>query len=279
MTTEANKRSARHPQSVLNEYLEQLLAEVPEPEAEEELTPESMARVSELPRPTSAGRAHTEVVETSLPEVATKPAPPATLPMDEAEPEVPAIIPVDIPVAPPPQAPPPLARVEPQTVALAQSAPANPIPSWAQEPFQALLFEVAGLTLAVPLVELSGILEWNSEITEMPGRSPWFLGLLAERGEQIKVVDPAVVVVPAKFRPAGYVDEIEKIILVGDSKWGLACRSVSEVINLTPDAVRWRSDKGTRPWLAGTVIQHMCALLDVGRFVELLRSERIEEAR
>lgn len=295
MSIDANKRSSRHPQSVLNEYLEQLLAEVPEAEPEPLPAAVPPVAVVEAPVPVAAqADATPPIVEAVAMPAAEEPTPMESIPdipaVAEAEPEMPAILPVDIPVAPPadipmappaePEAPPqtPVAEAVPKVAAAEQAEQESPVPEWAREPFQALLFEVAGLTLAVPLVELSGILEWSSEVTEMPGRSPWFLGLLAERGEQIKIVDPAVIVVPAKFRPPGYVEEIEKIILVGESKWGLACRSVSEVINLTPDAVRWRGDKSMRPWLAGTVIQHMCALLDVEQFVELLRSDNIEAA-
>ena len=144
--------------------------------------------------------------------------------------------------------------------------------------FQILLFHVAGITLAVPLNQLGGILEWNDEITLMPNSSPWFMGLLPERGEQIKIIDTGMLVVPSKFRLNHSKADMQKIILVGEDKWGLACDSVSEVITLQQDKVRWRGSNSKRPWLAGTVVDHMCALLDVEKFVELLSSEELEPA-
>jgi purine-binding chemotaxis protein CheW len=144
--------------------------------------------------------------------------------------------------------------------------------------FQILLFQVAGITLAVSLEKLGGILEWNEDVTPMPNRSPWFLGLLAERDEQIKVIDTGMLVVPSKFRANHRREDMQKIILIGDGKWGLACDSVSEVITLQRDKVRWRGENSKRPWLAGTVVEHMCALLDVEKFVELLSSEQLEPA-
>lgn len=152
-------------------------------------------------------------------------------------------------------------------------------PPWAQQNFQVLLFKVSGLTLAVPLQSLNGILEWNgANITEMPGHAEYFLGVLPERDKQIKVVDTAALVVPSKFRQGHCRENLQKIILIGDGEWGLACDSVAEVINLAPEGVRWRSSRGLRAWLAGTVIEQMCALLDIDKFVDLLASERLQVA-
>lgn len=148
----------------------------------------------------------------------------------------------------------------------------------ATEDFQILLFQVAGITLAVSLEKLDGILEWSDEVTAMPNASPWFLGLLAERGEQIKVIDTGMLVVPSKFRTNHRREDMQKIILIGGGKWGLACDSVSEVITLQHDKVRWRGENSKRPWLAGTVVDHMCALLDIEQFVELLGSEQLAPA-
>jgi purine-binding chemotaxis protein CheW len=153
-------------------------------------------------------------------------------------------------------------------------------PDWAQQPsFQVLLFKVSGITLAVPLDSLNGILEWNEDnITEMPGAAEYFLGLLPERDRQIKLVDTASIVVPSNFRQNHCRENLQKIILIGDGEWGLACDVVDEVITLAPTDVRWRSNQGLRPWLAGTVVEQMSALLNVDKFVDLLSSEQLQVA-
>jgi len=148
----------------------------------------------------------------------------------------------------------------------------------AQDEFQILLFDVSGVKFAVPLDKLNGILEWSSEISPMPNRSEWFVGILAERERQIKIIDTAIVVVPSKFRTQHKAENLKKIILIGDSCWGLACDSVSEVITLRQQDVRWRKDSSKRPWLAGTVIEHMCALLDADEFASMLGSDQLEPA-
>ena len=52
-------------------------------------------------------------------------------------------------------------------------------PSWAEEPFECLLFDVAGLTLAVPLGCLGTIYPLHDqELTPLFGQPDWFLGIL-----------------------------------------------------------------------------------------------------
>lgn len=148
-------------------------------------------------------------------------------------------------------------------------------PEWADEPFQALLFKLSGLSMAIPLIELDGILEWTDSLTELPNRSPWYLGLLDNRGKTLPVIELAQLVLPQKLREKNIAaggGALNRIILIGDSSWGIACDSVSEVITLKPDEVRWRSSRTKRRWLAGTVIDHMCALLDAEGLVDLLGS-------
>jgi len=50
------------------------------------------------------------------------------------------------------------------------------LPDWAENRFQCLSFQVAGVTLAAPLEKLHGILELTEQITELPGYAPWALG-------------------------------------------------------------------------------------------------------
>jgi len=146
----------------------------------------------------------------------------------------------------------------------------NGRPPWAQEHFQCLLFEVAGLTLAVPLVTLGTIypVEFD-DLTPLFGQPNWFMGLLPVQGSNIKVVDTALWVMPDR-----YTEDVKSgskyVVGIAGSDWGMACHSVAEAITLQPDQVRWRTARGARPWLAGTVIDHMCALMDVEALSGLL---------
>lgn len=197
-------------------------------------------------------------------------------------PEPPAAAPESSAVTAPPQAraPEPVSVPEPpapMTQAGAdQGEPpaAEPgLPDWARERFQCLVFRVAGLSLAVPLTKLNGVIPWPESITPMPNRSELFLGLIRHQQRNVKVVDTALMVLPQGRQPealAAPEERVEHIILLDEGRWGLACDAIGEVLTLEPDEVRWRSAQGKRPWLAGTVLKHLCALLDADAFVELL---------
>lgn len=175
-------------------------------------------------------------------------------------------------VTPAPVAEVPQASKESEALA-AVSSPERTEPEWGLGVFQAMLFKVGGLTLAVPLIELSGVQEWVAEqVTPMPGHAAWYLGLVDYRGHSVPVVDTAQLVLPADrlSNLAPLSERIQRIVFIGEGRWGLACDGVAEVITLQPDQVRWRSARTQRRWLAGTVIEQMCALLDPSAFAQLL---------
>lgn len=184
-----------------------------------------------------------------------------------------SLAPTPVP-APVPETPPvPVAAPEPAAATVPVAA-ADQRPAWAAADFQCLLFQVAGLTLAVPLSELNGVLPLDLDgVTPMPGHSALFLGLIDHLGQQVRVVDTAQVVLPperlaAEGDPRG---RASHLVLIGEGSWGLAASGIGQVISLRPEDVKWRGSQGRRPWLAGTVIQHMCALLELEAFLGLLR--------
>lgn len=145
-------------------------------------------------------------------------------------------------------------------------------PSWAAEPFECLLFDVAGLTLAVPLVCLGSIYSLaGHELTPLFGQPEWFLGILPSQGGNLKVLDTARWVMPDRYRD-DFRQGLQYVISVQGYEWGLAVHQVSRSLRLDPNEIKWRSHRGQRPWLAGTVIEHMCALLDVSALAELIAS-------
>lgn len=151
----------------------------------------------------------------------------------------------------------------------------NNAPSWAVPDFQALLFVVGGLKMAVPLCELNGIVEWGEDyLTELPGHKSWYLGIIQNQGKNVPVIDTLQQVVPENRWPAEHLKKknFRHIILIDNSRWGLACETVMEVITLKTDSVKWRSSRTKRRWLLGTVIEHMCALLDSSEFAAMLKT-------
>ncbi len=139
-----------------------------------------------------------------------------------------------------------------------------------QGDFQALFFNVGGLTVAVPLIELGGIHKIE-KTTALMGKPDWFKGVMLYRDEKINVVDTALWVMPEKC------DEKMKsslnyqyVIMLSDSAWGLTAENLVDTVILKQDEVKWLDTPSKRPWLAGLVKDKMCALLDVNSLIQLL---------
>ncbi|WP_020410447.1 chemotaxis protein CheW [Hahella ganghwensis] len=145
----------------------------------------------------------------------------------------------------------------------------NERPSWAQERFECLLFHVAGLKLAVPLVSLGGVYALDRELTPLFGMPKWFLGLFPHGDLNLNVVDTALWVMPERYSEK-WLEQLKYIVRLQDSEWGIGCDTVAEAFTLDPEQVKWRTERSRRPWLAGTVVTHMCALIDVAGFEKLL---------
>lgn len=136
--------------------------------------------------------------------------------------------------------------------------------------FQSLFFNVAGLTLAVPLTELGGIHNLEKP-GPLFGKPNWFMGVMLHREEKLNVVDTAKWVMPEKCNEI-LEDSLkyQYLIMLGDSGWGLACEELVNTVTLQSEDVKWRDMDGKRPWLAGMVKEKMCAMLDVKQLIDML---------
>ena len=136
--------------------------------------------------------------------------------------------------------------------------------------FQAMFFDVAGLTLAVPLIELGGIHNVD-KTTSLVGKPDWFKGVMVHREDKINVVDTALWVMPEKCDQA-LLDGLnyQYIIMLSESNWGLSAEHLVDTVTLEQEDVKWMDGSTKRPWLAGLVKDRMCALLDVESLISLL---------
>ena len=138
--------------------------------------------------------------------------------------------------------------------------------------FQVLFFKVAGLTLAVPLVSLGGIVQLE-RVNHIMGRPSWYKGVQTYRDSQLNIVDTCAWVMPEKYDEAlAETVNYQYVVLLEDSNWGLTCESLVNSVKINKSAVNWRSNAGKRPWLAGVVREQMCGILHVQALIELLNS-------
>lgn len=132
------------------------------------------------------------------------------------------------------------------------------------------------LDLAVPLIKLKSVMPWTDSIVETPNQTEWYLGLVQNHGTNVKVIDTALMVLPENRRTSlsdNHEEEFSHILLVNDGQWGLACESIGDVVWLSADKVKWRKSKQKRPWLAGTALDYLCALMDTDAFAQMLNEK------
>ena len=268
------------PQLALQSYLDSLLMEATE---ELPLEVEAVAQVIEVVETVEVEAALDEFQAAVLEEQARDAHQPAVVAAPVApvvEPAPVAVIEAPAPILAPVSTLAPLLQTLVPPVVEVHLPPSNtppPVetdgrPSWAAEPFECLLFDVAGLTLAVPLVCLGSISSLaGHELTPLFGQPEWFLGILPSQAGNLKVLDTARWVMPDRYRD-DFRQGLQYVISVQGYEWGLAVHQVSRSLRLDPNEIKWRSHRGQRPWLAGTVIEHMCALLDVSELAELIAS-------
>lgn len=134
---------------------------------------------------------------------------------------------------------------------------------------ECLIFKVAGLKLAIPLSLLGGVHNASDKITPLFGQAKWSLGVWQSDEQKLTIIDSALLIMPErgiKLSEQGF----HYVIQLDRSPWALACQEICDTITLVHDSIKWRGDLSKRPWLAGTVIDEMCALIDVPNLMGML---------
>lgn len=147
--------------------------------------------------------------------------------------------------------------------------PLSVMPDWSQHEFQALFFKVEHLILATPLTELSRTIKIDRNPGKIPGQPSWFMGLLDEHDSRIGVLDTGQLIF-GKLH--GMQRDLEanpfkSILITHDKRWGLACDEILSIGRLKPEKVRWRTSRQKKPWLIGTVIEELTAIIDLQALV------------
>ncbi len=136
-----------------------------------------------------------------------------------------------------------------------------------------LLFNLCGLKMAILMDDLDDVVEWPEQLVSAPESMPLYIGLLQENGQCIPVIDLARLILPARLRDQKSSLACQRILLIGNRCWGLACNGVSEVVSVESSAVNWRTERTSRKWLAGTIGSYGSALLDAGALEGLLKQD------
>jgi purine-binding chemotaxis protein CheW len=164
---------------------------------------------------------------------------------------------------------------EPESSILLDPRRARVRPSWSERVFASLLFDVNGLSLAAPLHALGGICPIEDKLQVVVGQADWFMGLLRWNDRNIRVVDTARYVMPERVSGRSHQAGYHSVIILGDSNWALAVNSADQSVNFSPEDILWRQAMGKRPWLAGTVLNNLRALLDIEVLLTMLNASEV----
>lgn len=148
-------------------------------------------------------------------------------------------------------------------------------PSWAHTPFSCLLVQIDGLRLAVPMAGLNSVKPWPVRFDQLPGASAWIIGVMRLDEHYVRVVDTCKLLSPKRNvrRLDSHVSR--NILVFGQQEWGLACDTVKTVVSVDPTTVKWRSSVAKRPWIVGTAVDHLCAILDLDRMASSLEEGQL----
>lgn len=131
-------------------------------------------------------------------------------------------------------------------------------------PLDCMFFKLAGLVLAVPMEQLTGV-EKLAQALQNPALE---LRLVEQDmyGVPCSIIDiTKVLLPPARIASLGDLSKrhFRQIILVDNNRLGLVCEEILGVISVAPSAIRWRTDTGKRPWMAGMISDQQAVLLNL----------------
>ena len=131
------------------------------------------------------------------------------------------------------------------------------------------VFTVAGLKLALPLARVTEVVDFSGcGGAPVP---PLVLGHLVYEHQHVPVLDSARIILP----DSNVLPSYQWLVIVDHGSYALACDSVDPNMEVAHDAVRWRTPLTKRRWLAGTLLQQRCALLDADEVYEQSADTRL----
>lgn len=150
--------------------------------------------------------------------------------------------------------------------AASESAPLQPvIPSYAEHPFQCLLFRASGSDFAIPLVMLHSIVKPSKAAAALPGQPVWHRGILLHRDQRVGLVDLGQL-----LSGTAETESTPFVIILGEGRFGLLSAEIFRPITLEADQVKWRKRRNERPWMMGTLREQLCPLIDAEALLRML---------
>lgn len=149
------------------------------------------------------------------------------------------------------------------------------IPAWGEGEFDCLMFTVDVLSLGIPMLLLGTLYPLDQDITPLIEQPDWFMGLMRTQDERhIRVVDTAALVMADRVKGSAEDRQYKFGIGIFGTEWALAAATIEGSKVISSSQVKWRTKRTSRAWLAGTIKDEMCAIVDPAAFVEVLLEKK-----
>jgi purine-binding chemotaxis protein CheW len=107
----------------------------------------------------------------------------------------------------------------------------------------------------------------RADVNSLLCQPGWYLGLVHTDEYNLQVIDTAHLIMPER-KPYLAEQGFKYLIQLEKTPWAIACQSIDDTVRLNASEINWRGERGKRNWLAGTVIEKMCALIDVNGLLQ-----------
>ena len=120
---------------------------------------------------------------------------------------------------------------------------------------------VNNVKVTFPAEMISGELEFSDDLKKADAHPAWVLGLKMMGKEFIAVIDVGHLLLGMPVRDTD-VKPYKKIILLENSRWGIALDSVSPEIQINSKKVKWREQSTVKQWLSGVESTEQLVIVD-----------------
>ncbi len=124
-------------------------------------------------------------------------------------------------------------------------------------PMQCLMFGLDAHRMSVPLIQLSGVVDWDGAVTRLPESPDWMLGLVKHRDATLRIVDSRLLLklsTDPEHQP-------RYLLVLGSGNWAITCDRLESVVSLDHDDIQWRQGEAGGMVL-GTIRESLSTLLN-----------------
>lgn len=136
------------------------------------------------------------------------------------------------------------------------------------------VFELSGLAVALPASRVREELPCPPLQEQEASMRPAWLRRSTHGEEELFIVDTALLVLPPDLlpekMPAG--ERCGRVLILADGCWGIGLPGPAHEEVIEAGHVCWRGPRGKRPWLAGTLAETRCVLLDLDNIKRLAQA-------